>query len=265
MSFRSLAAQRRLSGRIGCVILLLVLASLVDGMITGGFKDPFNIDVLPGQSFSLSEQLPRGAERLEDLALRSSDPRVSVRLVETYSGFWLGGVIWRAEASLPQDIPAGSYSVAMFHQNGTAATPPQAFTLRVHQDAKALQAASGSLVTRTLGLSPYLLAVGLLLLALVSMGVSFLLSGRIAQALRAERMSEIFRSMAAPEGQHIYFCPGQGHGLAPGSLVEVLDEGGAAVVGTAEVAEFLKDDVRAVMQNGVQVRPGTLARLPQTH
>lgn len=269
MSFRSLAAWRRLSGLLGGVIFSLVLASLVDGMISGGLKDPFLHDLLPGQSVKLSKPMPYGAERLEELVLRPSDPKISVHFEEMFTGFWMGGTLWRAEARLAQDIPVGEYSVAVFHQNGTAPTPPQAFTLRVHPSAQAILNASGSLTTRFLGLMPYFLAICLLPLALLPMAACFLLSRKIAQALREERMSEIYRAMAsppdAPEGQRIFFCPGQGHGLTPGSLVEVLDERGKRVVGMAEVHEIIREDVQAIMQDNAKVRPGALARLPKTH
>ena len=197
MSFASLAAQRRFAGLVGCGVMILIVAALVDGMIAGGLKDPFRLDLLPGQSVMLSERMPNGAERLEDIRLRASDPGISLRLQETFSGFWLGGTLWRAEATLAPGLPVGDYSVATFHHNGSAAAPPQVFTLRVHKDARAIQAASGSLSTRSLGLSPYRLALYLLGLALLPMAVSFTLSRRIGQALRQERMAEIFRARAS--------------------------------------------------------------------
>jgi hypothetical protein len=265
MSFQALAAWRRLSGLLGCAVLFLVLASLVDGMISGGLKDPYLHDLLPGQSVKLSRPMPYGAERLEDLVLRPSNPGISIHLEEMFTGFWMGGTLWRAEAQLTRDIPQGEYSVAMFHQNGTAATPPQTFTIRVHPDAQAILNASGSLVTRFLGLMPYVFALCLLPLALVPMAASFLLSRKIGRTLRAKRMAEIYRSMNSPEGQRIYFCPGEGHGLAPGSLVEVLDERGKAVIGTAEVHEIIGEDVQAILVGGMKLRPGALVRLPQAH
>ena len=273
MSFTSLAAWRRLFGLLGGAIFFLVLISLVDGMVSGGLKDPFLHELLPGQSVKLSKPMPNGAERLEDIVLRPSDPRISVRFEEMFTGFWMGGTLWRAEARLAQDIPNGEYTVATFYQNGTASSPPQAFTLRVYPDAKAILAASGSFITRSLGLAPYLLAICLLPLCLVPMAACFLLSRRIAQALHAARMAEVYRAMAAPpdapegtpEGQRIFFCPGEGHGLAPGSLVEVLDERGRKLVSTAEVFEIVHKDVQAIMHAGAKVRPGALVRLPQTH
>lgn len=292
MSFAALAAWRRLAGRAGCAFMLLLLAALVDGMVAGGLQDPNLRDVLPGQSVSLSEQLPRGAEKLDDVELRPSDPGIIVQMKETYSGFWMGGAIWRAEASLPPDLALGTYRVALFHHNGTAAAPPQVFTIRVHPDLRSIQAASGSLTTRSLGISPYLLALCLLGLATLPMAASFVLTRGIAQALREQGMAEVFRAMApprsaplppaaaqsepqsapqsesrpepqpAPAGQHIYFSPAQGHTLTPGSLVDVLDEGARDVLGQAQVTGIEGKNVIASMQGGVQVRPGTLVKLP---
>ncbi len=267
MSFASLAAQRRLAGLVGCGVMILIVAALVDGMIAGGLKDPFHLDLLPGQSVMLSERMPVGAERLEDISLRASAPGISLRLQETFSGFWLGGTLWRAEATLSASLPVGDYSVATFHHNGSAASPPQVFTLRVHKDVHAIQAASGSLSTRSLGLSPYQLALYLLGLALLPMAASFVLSRKISRALRQERMAEIFRARAAQpgetEGQRISFCPGPGHGLTPGSLVEVLDERAKGLLGMAEVIEVTGENIEASMHGGVQVRPGSLVRLPR--
>jgi len=263
MSFQSLAAWRRLAGLLGGCIFCLVLASLVDGMISGGLKDPFLHDLLPGQSVKLSKPMPVGAERLEDLELRASNPKISVHFEELFTGFWMGGTLWRAEAQLAPDIPVGEYRVAVFHHNGTAPTPPQAFTLRVHPSAQAILNASGSLTTRLLGLAPYLLSICLLPLALLPMAASFLLSRKIAQTLNAAHMAEVYRSMNSPEGQRIFFSPGQGHGLTPGSMVEVLDERGKGVIGMAEVHEILREDVQAILMDGMKLRPGALVRLPQ--
>jgi hypothetical protein len=262
MSFKSLAAWRRLAGLLGGCIFFLVLASLVDGMISGGLKDPYRHDLLPGQSVKLSRPLPYGAERLEDLRLRSSDPSISARFEELFSGFWMGGTLWRAEAQVAPDSPVGEYSVAVFHQNGTAAEPPQSFSLHVHPSAQAILDASGSLVTRYLGLAPYFLAICLLPLALLPMAASFLLTRRIAQTLTEAHMAEVYRSMNSPEGQRIYFCPAQGQMPAPGALVDVLNEGASKVLCTAEVIEIEDKNAIARMQSGVQVRPGALVRLP---
>ena len=262
MNFRTLAARRKTAGFCGAALLCLVLAFLVDGMIAGGRKDPDAYDLLPGQSLTLSETMPRGAERLQDLILRASHPGISLALKETFSGFWLGGTLWRAEGTLAGDLPPGAYTVAVLYQNGTEVTPKQHFTIIAHQDARAIQAASLSLTTRLTGRSPYLLAACLLPLAFAPMLASLILSRKIARALRQQGMAEVYRAMATPEGQKIFFSLGASLGLGLGHAVEVLDERAETVLGRALVVQTTAEEAEAVMQDGAQVRPGVLVRSP---
>ena len=261
MNFRTLLARRKVAGLCGTLVICLAIAFAVDGMIAGGRKDPRLYEMLPGQTLNLTDPLPRGAEAIEDLSLRPSSPHIAVRLVETFSGFWLGGVLWRAEAEIPADAPAGEYSVTMHYaQNGTQTTPTQSYRLRVHPDAASVQASSLSLVQRTLGVSPYLLAACMLPLALLPMLACLALSRNIAQALRAEGYSEIFRAMASPEGQRIYFSQTGPTPPAANTVVEVLDERAEAILGRALVFAVQNGNVEAIMQAGVKIRPGVLAK-----
>ena len=261
MNFRTLLARRKVAGFCGTLIICLAIAFAVDGMIAGGRKDPRLYDLLPGQTLNLTDPLPRGAERIEDLALQPSSPHIGVRLMETFSGFWLGGMLWRAEANIPADAPPGDYSVTMHYaQNGTQTTPTQSYRLRVHPNAASVQASSLSLVQRTLGISPYLLAACMLPLALLPMLACLALSRNIAQALRAEGYSEIFRAMASPEGQRIYFSQTTETAPAQNAVVEVLDERAEAILGRALVFAVQNGNVEAIMQAGVKIRPGVLAK-----
>lgn len=261
MSHRSLAARRRLCGLLCTTIILVALALTADGMIAGGRADPKEFHLLQGQSIALSDTMPKGVEKLQDLELRASHPGVAVRLVETFSGFWLGGTLWRAEAALAPDLPLGEYVLSMHHQhNGTETTPRQAFRLRVHKDAASIQAASLSVITRATGLSPYLLAACLLPLAVAPMVASYILSRRIARELARQRMAEVYRAMAGENGQLIFFSLPDGHGLTPDAPVQVLDERAEKPLGAAVVTEVRGEDIQARMLDGALVRPGVLAR-----
>jgi hypothetical protein len=261
MSFRQLAARRRASGLAGTALILLILALAADGMIAGGRTDPRLFHLLPGQSINLSDPMPRGAQRLEDLALASDSPVIATHMLETFSGFWLGGVLWRAEAAVAPDAPTGEYALAMrYVQNATETEPPQRFRIRVHTNAASIRAASLSATIRATGLSPYLLAACLLPLTIAPMWACYVLSRRIARELAAENTAEIYRAMADKDGQLIFFSLPQSAGLKPGSSIAVLDEHAEKILGTALVTELKGQDVRAAMQNGGQVRPGSLAR-----
>lgn len=260
MSFRSLAAQRKLAGLAGTLVICLSLALAVDGMIAGGRKDPTLHDLLPGQSLNLTDPMPRGAEKISDITLEISDPAIPTRLVETFSGFWLGGTLWRAEVAIPAGAAPGEYSALVrYSTNGTEAAPRQAYRLRVHKDAASIQAAALSLTERTLGVSPYLLAACLLPLAALPMAASFVLSRKIGRALCAENMAEVYRAMASPEGQRIFFSL-PGCALAPEDRLDVLDERGEKRLGAASVVSVAGANVEALMQDEVSVRPGVLVK-----
>lgn len=261
MNFRSLAARRKIAGLCGTLLILLMLAFTVDGMVAGGRKDPTLYDLVPGQSLNLTDPMPRGAEKLTDLSLRATSPNIELRFLETFSGFWLGGTLWRVEAVIPADAPEEEYSLVMHYQaNGTETSPRQAYRFRIHKDARGVQAAALSLTERSLGLSPYFVAACLLPLALLPMFASIILSRKIASALRAEGMTEIFRAMASPEGQRIFFSQLSDTAPQENSEVQVLDEHAEKLLGRALVFATAKGDVEAIMQDGVNIRPGTLAK-----
>jgi hypothetical protein len=261
MNFRTLLARRKYAGLCGTLFICLAIALAIDGMIAGGRKDPRLYEMLPGQSLNLTDPLPRGAEHIEDLSLRPSSPHIAVRMLETFSGFWLGGVLWRAKAEIPQDAAPGEYSVTMYYaQNGTETSPRQSYRLRVHENAAGVQAAALSLVQRTLGVSPYLLAACMLPLALLPMLACLALSRNITHALRAESMTEVYRAMASPEGQRIFFSQVSETPPKADSLVEVLDERAEKVLGRAVVFATNHGNVEAIMLAGVKIRPGVLAR-----
>ena len=100
MKRSALAAWRNLAAWLGASCLFLMLACLVDGSQAGGRKDPTVSELLPGQSLKISGPMPRDAEKLEQLLLASDAPELGLRLEETYSGFWMGGQLWRMSSSL---------------------------------------------------------------------------------------------------------------------------------------------------------------------
>ncbi|OIN99970.1 MAG: hypothetical protein AUJ49_10330 [Desulfovibrionaceae bacterium CG1_02_65_16] len=259
MDFASLALRRKITGNIGALILFLTLALAIDGMIAGGRKDPRAFDLVPGESLTLSDVMPRGAAQLTELRLEPDDPRLAPTLTETYSGFWLGGTMWRANLDIPAGMSLGDHSLVMRYQNGTETTPRQVFNIHVLKDASAVQAASLSLTTRLIGFSAYALAALLLPFALLPMAASYLLSRKIALALRQRGMAEIYRALSTPEGQRIYFSVPPGSTLPLDAEVTVLDEQGDNELGVARVAVAVKGEAEAMMQDGAHIRPGSLA------
>ncbi len=252
MNRHTLAAWRNLAAWLGAASLFLMLACLMDGTQAGGRKDPSVSELLPGQSLKISGNMPPGAEKLEHLLLKSGAPELGLRLEETYSGFWLGGQLWRAEVSAPATLAPGDYPVSLSARNETSPKFTQHFTMRVFPDQRALDQASLSLSTRTLGVSPFALATALLPLGVAFGVASTLLSRRLAAALHAEGLGQVVRVQKTDDGLLASFTLGSRDGLAQGDAVEFLSQDGKTVLLTAQVATVRAADADSPLPAGTR-------------
>lgn len=252
MDRHALAAWRNLVARLGAACLFLVLACLLDGTQAGGRKDPSISELLPGQSLKISGNMPRDTEKLEHLRITASKPELGLKLEETYSGFWLGGQLWRAEVSVPASLAPGDYSVALSARNETSPKLTQNFTLRVFPDQRALDQASLSLSTRTLGVSPFVLATGLLPLGVAFGVISTLLSRRLAAMLHAEGLGQVVRVQKTDDGLLASFTLGSRDGLAQGDTVEFLAQDGRTVLLTTQVVGVRAGDADSPLPAGTR-------------
>lgn len=260
MSHTQLAAWRNLAGWLGTICLFLVLACLIDGSQAGGRKAPNTNEVLPGQSIKISGPMPRDAETLEQLLLRSSEPALGLRLEETYSGFWMGGQLWRAEVSVPRGLAPGDYTVSLSARNETSPKFTQTYTMRVFQDQKALDRDSLSVVTSRLGLSPFVLATVLLPVGVAFGVLSTLLSRRLARTLRGLGLGQLFRIQKTEEGLRVFYTLGAEDGLADTDTVEILDPRGETVLFTLPVATLRATDAESLLPEGARAPISALVR-----
>lgn len=253
MDRQTLTGWRNLAAWLGTVCLFLFLACLIDGSQAGGRKDPGVSELLPGQSLKISGPMPRDAEKLEHLRISSSQPELALRLEETYSGFWLGGQLWRAEVSAPRTLAPGDYHVALSARNETSPKFTQHFTVRVFPDEAAMDATSLSLVKRGTGASPFVLASLLLPLGVGFGALSTLLSRRLAELLRTLGLGQVFRVQKTEEALRVFYPLGSRDGLAVGDTVEFLDRRGEGVLYTAAVSAIRADDAESLLP--LSVRP----------
>ncbi len=261
MRHTQLAAWRNLAGWLGTLCLFLVLACLIDGSQAGGRKDPNVNEILAGQEIKISGPMPRDAETLEHLLLRSDEPALGLRLEETFSGFWMGGQLWRAEVRIPRDLPPGDYAVSLSARNETSPKHTQFFTMRVFRDQKALDGSSLSVVTSRLGLSPFVLAALLLPVGIAFGVLSTLLSRRLARTLRGLGLGQLFRLQRTEEGGlRVFYTLGAQDGLAATDTVEILDPRGERVLFTLPVATLRATDADSLLPEGARAPISALVR-----
>lgn len=260
MTRQTLSAWRNLAAWLGTICLFLFLACLIDGSQAGGRKDPNVSELLPGQSLKISGPMPKDAEKLEHLRIASSQPELGLKLEETYSGFWLGGQLWRAEVSVPASLAPGDYPVSLSARNETSPKFTQNFTMRVFPDERAMDAVSLSLVKRNTGASPFVLASFLLPLGIAFGVVSTLLSRRLAELLRTLGLGQVFRVQKTEEGLRVFYPLGSRDGLAVGDTVEFLAPKGESVLYSAPVDVIRADDAESVLPLGTKPPLSALVR-----
>jgi len=254
---------RRYAGWAASALLFCALAVLTDGLIAG-FKDGTrDFQAVPGSILDVTAIMPPGAEELAELRVLGDIPGVRVVPEEKFSGFWMGGAMWRGKIRVEPGAEPGE-RIFMVEGPPLAEKPkryvPIPFRVVVHPDELAQQQASPSLVTRHTGLNPYSSSFVLFLLALPFGLAGYLLSRRVEAILLAQGKAVIYMMKSEAEGPVISFSLGMSRGLAPGGAILVEDADGNEV-GTARILTATHEDATARVVSG-RCSPGFLAVLP---
>jgi len=254
---------RRLAGWAASVLLFSSLAVLSDGLIAG-FKDGTrDFQAIPGAVLDVTAIMPPGAEELAELRVLGDIPGVRVVPEDKFSGFWMGGAMWRGKIHVEPGAEPGE-RIFMVEGPVLAEIPkryvPIPFRVVVHPDAASQREASPSLVTRHTGLNPYSTSLALFLLAVPFGLAGYLFSRRMESMLLAQGKAVIYMVKTEDEGQLVAFSLGTARGLAPGGTVLLQDPDGREA-GLARILSATSEDSTARVVSGL-CRPGYLAVLP---
>jgi hypothetical protein len=243
---------RKILGWITAVLLFATLACLADALASGFKGDGREFQATPGATLPITSYLPPGAVTIEEIRILGSDEAVRLVPESLFSGFWLGGSMWRGSIVVAPNAPTGARTITIEGPpllKPAKPTPPISFVITVHDDALAMQRASHSFVTRKLGFNPFAVSLACFLLALPSGGISFLLSRRIEKLLTLEGKAIVYMVKKTEEGSVIAFSLGSRQGLSPGMTVRLYDTAGQAI-GEAQVTESMPEDAKARIVSG---------------
>lgn len=184
---------QRLSGFIAMCCLGLAFAALFDGLRTGIFGSGA-IRLIPAEEFVVSGPMPPKTERLQDFVLDGSSAD-AVQLVPEgiFTGYWLGGGMWRGHIVAAGHAVPGEHIIRVRDKFGEKQNPALIFQVQVFPDDMARRKASPSLVIRWTPLDPYWTALVLAVFGLAFGWLNFLLGRKWHAVLRAHGCGEIFR------------------------------------------------------------------------
>lgn len=263
MNISQAQGLRQLIGWLTAALLFTALACLADALAAGFKGETRVLQGIPGSTLPINAPLPPGAESIKEIRVLGGDDKVTLVPEEVYTGFWLGGTMWRGSVVVSPDASPGTWTLTL--EGPPLAEKPKGmlpviFTVTVHEDAMAQQKASASFITRHSGYEPFAVSALLAGLALPGGLAGFLLSRRIEQLLTLEGKAIVYMVKKSEEGTRATFSLGREHGLAPGMDVIFVDQTGQRT-GQGHVVESQLTDSTATITSG-SCAMGDLAVLP---
>ncbi len=257
MDLKKATSWQATVGKAGALFCLLACLAIVDGLLAK-FQEPVNVvHVLPGDQLDIDAPIPEHIKSVEALTYTSDAKELAVNFDVIHPGYFMGGNMWRGRLLVGRALAPGRYTVTVRPRDYPVAKSGYQLRVVVYPDALSQRAASQSFIRRQTGMSPYLWAAAFLPLILISLGVVYLLSQRIATLQAQAGMAEIYRVTREEGGFQVTFGLGAAHGVNPGDLVNILDPGGN-YIGSARVEKSTAQDSVGRATVDRDIRPGYL-------
>lgn len=186
--------QQRFSGLWAMCCLILTLLALIDGLRTGIFGSA-DIRLIPGEEYAISGPMPPKTQVLDDFVIDGQPGDLSVELVpeNIFTGYWLGGSMWRGRLLVHAQPQPGTYILQVRDPYGEKQNPALVFTVRVFASALEKQLNSPSYIVRKTGLNTYLVAALLFFLGCLGILGNYLGGRKWHASLARHGCAEIFR------------------------------------------------------------------------
>jgi hypothetical protein len=263
MNISQAQGLRQLIGWLTAALLFTALACLADALAAGFKGETRILQGIPGSKLPINALMPAGAETITDIRVLGGDDRITLVPEEVFTGFWLGGTMWRGSVSVSPDARPGTWTLTL--EGPPLAEKPKGmlpiiFTVTVHEDAMAQQKAAASFIMRHSGYEPFVVSALLAGLAIPGGLAGFMLSRRIEQLLTLEGKATVYMVKKSEEGTRATFSLGSENGIAPGMDVRFVNQAGQQT-GEGQVVESQLTDSTATITSGSCVM-GDLAVLP---
>lgn len=256
MSEAGLAWLRAVLGWFAAALCLCAVAALVDGFIASARTDPDSLSLLSGGMEPLTGPVPPGGPDAPELSISSDNPGVTLTVTAQFTGYWLGGRMWRGELRVAPGTPPGQATVTLRDPTDVSPGPPRSYHIKIFANQAAMHAASPSLITHLVGWPPFGMAGAIFVVVLALGGGVYLISHRMDSLWRAQGKAVVYMTSKTSDGQLISFGLGSSHGLEPGTTVTVRDATGLEVA-LASVVRCTATDAAALVEGDEKVELGS--------
>lgn len=266
MDLKKLLRTRAMLGKICLVAGILAFSGIFDVLVSSYRRPSNSLDVITGSSVDINGRLYGSAKASSDLMYQSTNPDLKLEFDQKlYSGFWFGEGMWRAKVAAPQNLQSGTYRISIKYPDLKNIKPKDLkkfeklsnYTINVYEDAKALQAGSFSMITRTTGVSPWIVFAVFFPMILIGGAANYKISSILEFIMAENGQAEIYRISKVEKGFEIYFGLGKKHGLNNGDIISLLTDHGDYIA-KIEVDNAGYENSTALVGVYRDVKPGYL-------
>lgn len=260
-SSRILRWQKK-TGILAAILFFAALFSLADSLIGGISGNRGVIELLPGSSYAISGPMPPKTESLAEMVIEGTPADDSVRIVPRaiFSGFWLGGAMWRGSIEVAATAQEAEYVVKVRDPYGEKQNPALVYTIKIWADQSTLNAHSSSFLTRQTGQSPFLFVILCAIGGIVTGIATFALGRRWARLLSEHDCSEIFKLIQSEKGTELTCDLPAAAQVVIGMECPVFRPAGE-ILASATVVGLPKKDVVLLIEKENDVRIGDVVCL----
>lgn len=258
-------------------ILLLVLLGLAfaDAGVELWVDGSGPLKTLPGGSYEVSGTLTGVDERgllyrnpmddNEDAATQEQIAQVAGAELDgphlSFTFADLKGKLWRGTLHVDVDAQPGTYALSILPVAAAKGALPPAMRLTVFADSADLRASYYCVSRRFLGVSPFVPAGLILLVALYGLVRSFIDAGKREARLQAQGLGTIYKLAKRKTCWELMFGLGERHGVKAGDTLLLLDPA-YQTVGEVVVEAVGPETAEARLTLGLTIRPDFLVARP---
>ena len=258
----SILRWQKKTGTWAAIFFFSALLSLADSLIGGISGNRGIIELLPGSSYAISGPMPPKTESLEEMLIEGTPADDSIRIVPRalFSGFWLGGAMWRGSIEVAATAQEAEHIVKVRDHYGEKQNPALVYTIKIWPDQDTLNAHSSSFLTRRTGQSPFLFVI-LFAIGGLATGITTFSLGRRWERLLAEHgCSEIYKLTQSENGTELTCDLPAAAQAVIGMQCPVFHSTGEALA-SAAVVGLRKKDVILLIEADNEVRIGDVVCL----
>lgn len=256
---KGILKKRALLGKLGAVLIIIMFISFLDGC-ANRLLQPMNIlNLLPGQSIKVNAPLEKKVSDVKDLSYTSTSDMIKLQFDSIYSGFWFGGTEWRGVLTVDPNIKPGEYKLTI-NIIGIESKRSFVFVVRIHENMTSLQRSSMSLITRAIGISPWVVFVSSVLLIGLTVIYILKLSNKVEYILLQNGQAEVFLVRKGEYITEIAFGLGEKNNVKIGDILNIYNDQGIPI-GKVFVKQTTNENSIGIVKSDHNVKPGFVVTL----